>query len=100
PPTPIHTLSLHDALPISRASAAITSRGKWKLLRHSMLPTDRCATLRKRSANWSSSPKIEARRSSSGANSAASKPPLSRLGNQPRSEEHTSELQSLAYLVC
>src|SRR2546423_3368234 len=55
--TEIYTLSLHDALPISRTSSP------W--LRSSV---------RARACSWRSS--------------------------IPRSEEHTSELQSLAYLVC
>src|SRR2546425_5125309 len=68
--TEIYTLSLHDALPISAASAAaITSCRTWAgaIARHhgsmpSFIPLTKVSTC--------------------------------------RSEEHTSELQSLAYLVC
>src|SRR5437016_13475258 len=63
PPTDIYTLSLHDALPISRKSPKFSS--PW-------VPT----------SPWSST--------------NASK--LLRLAK--RSEEHTSELQSLTNLVC
>src|SRR5687767_15582233 len=50
------------------------------------------------------SPSAAARPSTSRARSAATRWPPSRSGPAPRSagrsEEHTSELQSLAYLVC
>src|SRR2546425_1913162 len=59
--TEIYTLSLHDALPISRSKSA------WRANASSM---------------WSKKPM----------------PVLTCA--RPRSEEHTSELQSLAYLVC
>src|SRR5687767_15971637 len=71
--TEIYTLSLHDALPISNA-------------RKRALP-HRCRrrrTLRRRDRGRS-------------ARSGSSRP---RRSGSPRSEEHTSELQSLAYLVC
>src|SRR5205823_7678623 len=55
--TEIHTLSLHDALPISKGDKD-ASKGKARL------------------------------------------PPRIEGGRRARSEEHTSELQSLAYLVC
>src|SRR3712207_8978060 len=74
--TEIYTLSLHDALPISSswgpyaATACATSTGTH--------PSDACASTASRSASagWTI-------RCSS-----------------PRSEEHTSELQSRQYLVC
>src|SRR2546425_6093624 len=59
--TEIYTLSLHDALPISRATISTM---------HGMCRCSACSTL--------------------------GSPPESLC----RSEEHTSELQSLAYLVC
>src|SRR3712207_7380682 len=68
--TEIYTLSLHDALPISRPTT--TTRGS--------------------SRSWS-------RRRSSGGWRAAS-PRATRRPCTPRSEEHTSELQSRQYLVC
>src|SRR5882724_4837597 len=60
PPTDIYTLSLHDALPISRAS--VSSRGR-----------------------RAASPPASTRRCAA---------------RSVRSEEHTSELQSLRHLVC
>src|SRR5687767_15699542 len=65
-----YTLSLHDALPIWRAS---------------------------------SRPRRPRRRGRVPSSRPASRPPPSPRGRppwRPRSEEHTSELQSLAYLVC
>src|SRR5205823_7983721 len=71
-PTPdIYTLSLHDALPIYFRNGCGTSRSN-------------CA------AKWTRSWRRSA---------PATKPSLNRCA-LPRSEEHTSELQSLAYLVC
>src|SRR2546427_3771491 len=71
--TEIYTLSLHDALPIwSAASAA------------------RPGTTR-----------VAHRWRQSGTASSASSPPSARAGaGVPRSEEHTSELQSQSNLVC
>src|SRR5712672_4676418 len=62
--TEIYTLSLHDALPISR------DRGQWRARALDV----RARPLWSRWAGW--------------------------LRSRVRSEEHTSELQSLAYLVC
>src|SRR2546425_4931044 len=68
--TEIYTLSLHDALPICDRSTAVLDQ-----------PRDRISGARRTCR-------------------------LRRLGlgeaarDRPRSEEHTSELQSLAYLVC
>src|SRR2546425_3547989 len=70
--TEIYTLSLHDALPIS--SNATTSHHRWS-----------------KSSPISSSPRV----------TIACAPSESRTTCSAwRSEEHTSELQSLAYLVC
>src|SRR5687767_15635659 len=66
-PTVIYTLSLHDALPISR------------------LLSQRGAAFRGRAAFSEETFKDDARMC---------------FRRQRRSEEHTSELQSLAYLVC
>src|SRR2546423_8554397 len=65
--TEIYTLSLHDALPISRAGVEHE---------HAVI----------------GKPQLDARRV----------PPVARRlrPRRGRSEEHTSELQSLAYLVC
>src|SRR3712207_7793592 len=79
--TEIYTLSLHDALPISRASSSATSaatRPRWSTRRSA---SARCAACVPASRQASSSPAT--------ARSSAT-----------RSEEHTSELQSRQYLVC
>src|SRR5262245_62582526 len=70
-PTAIYTLSLHDALPISRSRP--TGR--------STSPTSRTSTSR---------PSRSGRSRGSGG----------RPTSPSRSEEHTSELQSLRHLVC
>src|SRR5438046_4909372 len=70
PPTEIYTLSLHDALPISFAGIGGSARS-----RHD-------------SSYPASAAPVRAIGPSSGAKSAQ------------RSEEHTSELQSLTNLVC
>src|SRR2546425_8839907 len=72
--TEIYTLSLHDALPI------------WNVVRRSVSAWEgsRIFSIRLWSSNFASP---------SGASE-------SMMTSRPRSEEHTSELQSLAYLVC
>src|SRR2546425_4261380 len=72
--TEIYTLSLHDALPISRASG-----GTWR-----------------RGTATASSRSVPCARAAPGAMSGRHAGTTRRA----RSEEHTSELQSLAYLVC
>src|SRR2546430_16821332 len=67
--TEIYTLSLHDALPISRPRAA-----RWM----------------RRAASWSFA----------GPGRRHRAPPGYPAGTFPRSEEHTSELQSQSNLVC
>src|SRR5690606_41417849 len=77
PSTAIYTLSLHDALPIctsSRASRATCSASRASSPRTTCVWTGSCGSCR------------------SGGRS--------RSGSQPRSEEHTSELQSREKLVC
>src|SRR2546425_7950004 len=79
--TEIYTLSLHDALPISsRAGLSFN---------------DSPARARRAAAALTSLAEAGAalRRSTLTA-------PPARGGGLPRSEEHTSEIQSLAYLVC
>src|SRR3712207_8088230 len=73
--TEIYTLSLHDALPICSESARV-----W------------AASSRSR-ARWSSASSCAILASRSSAITLA-------LAALPRSEEHTSELQSRQYLVC
>src|SRR5205823_12476455 len=86
-PTQPHPLSLHDALPISARSSH----------RHSTsLSASTCASSSRprRAVSCTCFSCTRAarsrRRTSCGTFS----------GSMPRSEEHTSELQSLAYLVC
>src|SRR3712207_9278184 len=69
--TEIYTLSLHDALPISRDSTSSLLGNRW------------CSTYGSRIGTARATP---SRRSATGSNG--------------RSEEHTSELQSRQYLVC
>src|SRR3712207_8800038 len=78
--TEIYTLSLHDALPISRtASTALPScmRPRW---------TRRVSRLSRRRLTCSAPTEGSAKRC--------------RRRSRARSEEHTSELQSRQYLVC
>src|SRR5207253_9056218 len=81
-PTVLYTLSLHDALPICpprtltpRATSPTTSQAAWR-----------------------SSPKTTT--SSAASSSASCAAWDSRPVRPPRSEEHTSELQSRGHLVC
>src|SRR5258707_5108046 len=71
--TEIYTLSLHDALPISRAFVAMTNY---------------VTTWRRQSVGGRIRPRRGTRRKRRVTQHA------------PRSEEHTSELQSRQYLVC
>src|SRR5690606_39644857 len=77
-PTAIYTLSLHDALPISRTGFSPWG-SRWT----------------PRSSRWnrsgSTGPRVDGRAS-------RSKPPC--CWSRTRSEEHTSELQSRENLVC
>src|SRR3712207_8610020 len=76
--TEIYTLSLHDALPISTRPTPASPRAAPAAPARSRSSTARCA------GRWSSTASTTAR--------------VSRT--TPRSEEHTSELQSRQYLVC
>src|SRR5947209_16639559 len=76
--TEIYTLSLHDALPISSGGSHAPH-----------LEAERAAAF-----IWK-----RMRRTLGVAPAAAPQPGLGR-GDRPRSEEHTSELQSRQYLVC
>src|SRR5205814_8416193 len=82
-PSEIYTLSLHDALPIcrNRTSAGMTAAAAAGASRRT--PSDRCRSLR-RCSERTRCCRRRARRSTS----------------RSRSEEHTSELQSLRHLVC
>src|SRR3712207_7227173 len=73
--TEIYTLSLHDALPICRSS-----KSAW-------FPRSACGSTRRPRPKTAKSPRKSAARKSTSTTT-------------PRSEEHTSELQSRQYLVC
>src|SRR3712207_8491336 len=81
--TEIYTLSLHDALPISVAA-------RYSCLSQSVCHSDRGKS--QRSSFTRSTPAGD--RSARDSAYGISQPP------RPRSEEHTSELQSRQYLVC
>src|SRR5687767_15231270 len=81
PTTEIYTLSLHDALPISLPRR----RRRRAPLRHDSVPRQR----RLQPARHHARRGVDARRR-----------PFGDQHRDGRSEEHTSELQSLAYLVC
>src|SRR5205823_15048640 len=96
----LSTLSLHDALPISRSfrsrhssSSSACSPGSsctWSTGRSRPCST---AWVERRLSISSSGNERGHRTRDGGANDGVS-------GQDLRSEEHTSELQSLAYLVC
>src|SRR5205823_14960331 len=90
PPPDLYTLSLHDALPIW-----------WSARRRSAI------SVRRRSPSRSSRAAAGHPTSGSGRHRSwwsdrecRPLPAIRWRGRGPRSEEHTSELQSLAYLVC
>src|SRR5438309_8628246 len=83
PPSVIYTLSLHDALPISRSSSSWSARG-------SRLPSPGRAScgcgMRKQAARREGI--------------MLSRLAVAACASRARSEEHTSELQSQFHLVC
>src|SRR3712207_8303445 len=83
--TEIYTLSLHDALPISRRAGPRSAGGAGRPVRSARPP------------RRPSPPSAGKRRLASGRPSRAA----ARSGREPRSEEHTSELQSanISYAV-
>src|SRR5207244_10870567 len=94
PPSPLtHTLSLHDALPISgrrRSASSSSSRPSRACpITFRSSSASRTATRPRRSASWSS-PTTQL------ICFVSNKPPA----EWTRSEEHTSELQSPDHLVC
>src|SRR5205823_14389970 len=86
------TLSLHDALPISSPSreGAAPSAPRCRPSSHAG-----CEPTLRSSPSTTATP-----RASSGTGSSSSRIDTSGVAVVDRSEEHTSELQSLAYLVC
>src|SRR3989441_6121318 len=81
--TEIYTLSLHDALPIFRSGVAVRS-----------------ATRRSSGESLVSRSSASVRPTTQPGRSASSARRPFWNASLKRSEEHTSELQSLAYLVC
>src|SRR5205823_9882952 len=80
-PPDISTLSLHDALPISLYAERSRPRFRWRTASREIRGFCRC-------------------RGSSGTAPWIASSRQRRHSLPKRSEEHTSELQSLAYLVC
>src|SRR3989449_4548423 len=102
--TEIYTLSLHDALPISRTGAAVNVRtrtgGSWLLL-GLMAAGAGCGKGKAdpRAAGGAGGPPgmpVEA----AVARTDTVRDEIAATGQIERSEEHTSELQSRLHLVC
>src|SRR5687767_15314501 len=83
--TTIYTLSLHDALPIYRMHGQRRGRSGVPAAAYRLRGVGNLSLDGDAAVGWC--PHSERHRSR-------------RHGEQSRSEEHTSELQSLAYLVC
>src|SRR5947209_17301816 len=83
-PPEVYTLSLHDALPISNVEFEITLPPEVTGAKENVVVQCRGRVVR------SDEP---------AGNAGESREPPA-LGIEPRSEEHTSELQSRQYLVC
>src|SRR5205823_10578467 len=92
PPTAPYTLSLHDALPISRPATLVHARTYQRLCETCALGLD-VLTVAELARVLGIACRLAPVMARSGRHAAAEEP-------APRSEEHTSELQSLAYLVC
>src|SRR5205823_9893229 len=93
-PTQLYTLSLHDALPIS-------SSGRRGVAGSGSLPTGAHPTRSTICGNAAPS-RTRSRRAVRVVSTSRGwvSGQLARCSSVARSEEHTSELQSLAYLVC
>src|SRR5205823_9587504 len=93
PPSCLSTLSLHDALPISRDGLF----PRRKRACHDPPTQGRPAAARAVAAGWAagSDSRLAGAGDLAGRGARRVYPPP-----DARSEEHTSELQSLAYLVC
>src|SRR5205814_4975374 len=92
PPPDLYTLSLHDALPICSAQASSEALSDRPLRRAGTEIRRRTVTARAPCSKWWSAER----------NGRAPLTARSRLrsARAARSEEHTSELQSLRHLVC
>src|SRR5205814_9828944 len=92
PPTQIYTLSLHDALPISHSS---------DMFRRKSRPV--CINVTKSSRSRSGGMLVQPSHTfpkKSWLRPWHSQTPARQTAEEMRSEEHTSELQSLRHLVC
>src|SRR5690606_40972194 len=100
PPTELYTLSLHDALPIS-ASISRAQVGLVTLISVRRSPIiSRPTKIKPFSFSVGATARAMAQ-SLSLRGRASPRPPAARLPRvSPRSEEHTSELQSRENLVC
>src|SRR5205823_13628064 len=92
----LYTLSLHDALPISGRGRAPGPGGR---------PSDATPVRSGRSRRRGVAPdpgrgRRHGRCVRGGLCCGGARRPIGGCGGDRRSEEHTSELQSLAYLVC
>src|SRR5205823_8483950 len=94
PPSDVYTLSLHDALPIFFTDAVVPGE-LWVvwLVDDADDAAFAVAILRDGLANVFAAGVADGCRKFSGLGGSS-------FGGNLRSEEHTSELQSLAYLVC
>src|SRR5205823_14740999 len=90
PTTPLSTLSLHDALPISLHLGGSAGRGGW-------FAGARSASRGGRELRETHAGRGNVQYLPGGAHHSKG---THQVHRQTRSEEHTSELQSLAYLVC
>src|SRR5207248_4324884 len=95
-PTATHTLSLHDALPISFTPEARWWGGSWRIRAHAMRCGGRIVF---RDGGCGGINLIRGEEESADGRAARRRSPFD--GGPPlRSEEHTSELQSPYDLVC
>src|SRR5205823_14258945 len=98
PPTYFYTLSLHDALPISADRARVRlARGALRLDGTGLGRACSVSGAGAESVEVFEQQWVEARRCFQHEEVAAV---VEHVEGEVRSEEHTSELQSLAYLVC
>src|SRR5205823_14582337 len=81
-----NTLSLHDALPISPSQRGSTAKSEIRMTKSERRPKPGVTVTAGHSTGLQSKAAEDSRTPGPGGNA--------------RSEEHTSELQSLAYLVC
>src|SRR5207253_8866484 len=96
-PPDIYTLSLHDALPICSPSLKIAPNGSWRMAGiRSQLMTG----MTWRPLTTPSAPRARKRHVPHSSWCGPILVMVHRINRTPRSEEHTSELQSRGHLVC